>query len=159
MVQMKDRLLRGLAYATNTLYPTWFRWKLLYVALRLYRCLPLYPTWFRWKWYKAHLRKFKIKLYIPHGSDERFDKRTIELSSRFFISHMVQMKAKSIKAAPKGPGSFISHMVQMKVLLSIHFSNSWSVFISHMVQMKVGYSSLIDTSLIQLYIPHGSDER
>ena len=21
-------------------------------------------------WYKAHLRKFKIKLYIPHGSDE-----------------------------------------------------------------------------------------
>ena len=57
----------------NTLYPTWFRWKgKIELTSRRYR-QSLYPTWFRWKF------SIKEQLGLPPG---------------FFISHMVQMKAK-----------------------------------------------------------------
>ena len=33
-----------------------------------------------------------LKLYIPHGSDERTEGRLLILTFSHFISHMVQMK-------------------------------------------------------------------
>jgi len=33
-------------------------------------------------------------LYIPHGSDERFPSKPSEYTNFYFISHMVQMKAR-----------------------------------------------------------------
>jgi len=32
----------------------------------------LYPTWFRWKLYYAAIARQQSDLYIPHGSDESF---------------------------------------------------------------------------------------
>ena len=71
MVQMKvlPTVARGLRHFS--LYPTWFRWKQL-LDFWLAEQLLFISHMVQMKgWYKAHLRKFGIKLYIPHGSDER----------------------------------------------------------------------------------------
>ena len=103
-----------------------------------FKFLTLYPTWFRWK--ESSFIYFllpELKLYIPHGSDERSNNDSMLFASSSFISHMVQMKGH------KG----------------IVFGADCHSFISHMVQMKVGEAPMRRTSDLFLYIPHGSDER
>ena len=137
MVQMKVQRQLSLPLPMISLYPTWFRWKIITLYIRKKMKMTLYPTWFRWK----HLRDlqrystqkplyptwfrwkndlgadigFLEDLYIPHGSDERSSVCSISVVLVVFISHMVQMKVSIYKEDHK------------------EFSN--------------------------LYIPHGSDER
>jgi len=94
MVQMKDlnyKLSRGLKHRFIS---HMVQMKVRQVTLFRPSHNALYPTWFRWKWYKAHLRKFHIKLYIPHGSDERIFCYSMLNHLKDFISHMVQMKGR-----------------------------------------------------------------
>jgi len=112
------------------------------------------------KGYRAHLRKFKIKLYIPHGSDERGIREKPKSKTRkSFISHMVQMKEDIKKFCKFVRYFFISHMVQMKGGIDLYPHNLNATFISHMVQMKASYPSVYPLLPPVLYIPHGSDER
>ncbi len=135
---MKDLGLYAYLRCRKTLYPTWFRWK-------------RHFWWFFWG--------FRANLYIPHGSDESGSGYIVHKMRSDFISHMVQMKVKTVHSRkfhhkrlyiPHGSDerspcssisfsrpSFISHMVQMK-------GGYWQcgvvqnfLFISHMVQMKV----------------------
>ncbi len=52
----------------------------------------LYPTWFRWKVHLLLLVLFSLHLYIPHGSDESKSSQKFIAKRSRFISHMVQMK-------------------------------------------------------------------
>ncbi len=98
-------------------------------------------------------------LYIPHGSDESTLSLDMPTLHRFFISHMVQMKAASFMSPMPGSVNFISHMVQMKASSLLEKPPPFANFISHMVQMKGdAFTSWIWMSHC-LYIPHGSDER
>ena len=115
MVQMKGSISLLLLCVISSLYPTWFRWK---------RC-------FRFR------KQDVLKLYIPHGSDERHQQLVHYGLSLYFISHMVQMKVSNGKH---------EHIL-------VRF------FISHMVQMKGNNKYRGHTAKWQLYIPHGSDER
>ena len=94
MVQMKAIMQMFLSRPLPSLYPTWFRWKLLkssdkiilinifishMVQMKVYMIsLPdffdyaLYPTWFRWKSTVGTPNLSTHNLYIPHGSDESF---------------------------------------------------------------------------------------
>jgi len=78
--------------------------------------------------------------------------------TKFFISHMVQMKGDREFILRAFESTFISHMVQMKGASSNSFSPQSSFFISHMVQMKDRCKTRCLTCFY-LYIPHGSDER
>ena len=150
-----DESLKDFSYRirTWTLYPTWFRWKILKKCIDRYGYTSLYPTWFRWKiadW-------------------------TLFISSWVtFISHMVQMKVteKDIVSL-KEPADFISHMVQMKGYFLKSFFRGWKTlyptwfrwkkahwqrrqaqqgyFISHMVQMKALKTNVALHSLLTLY--------
>ena len=77
----------------NTLYPTWFRWK---VGENGYPVIPfqLYIPHGSDESCHSMLNHLKdSKLYIPHGSDERCIKRQkMRSAQNIFISHMVQMK-------------------------------------------------------------------
>ena len=54
----------------------------------------LYPTWFRWKMRYANEVPHDDDLYIPHGSDESWKTNHMKSPLIYFISHMVQMKAR-----------------------------------------------------------------
>ena len=70
MVQMEVYQLLYLQAFTQTLYPTWFRWKKNLFHRPWCAFIALYPTWFRWKEVEKLLNKKKVDvLYIPHGSD------------------------------------------------------------------------------------------
>ena len=47
----------------------------------------------------------------------------------------------------------------MKVIIFLALSDFCGVFISHMVQMKEKMGKFDILGIMQLYIPHGSDER
>ena len=87
-------------------------------------------------WYKAHLRKFKIRLYIPHGSDERTEEMlylplhhhplyptwfrwkrsysdTIQITRNLYIPHGSDERT-AVATLTLDSSDFISHMVQMK---------------------------------------------
>ena len=155
---MKERSTLTCRCGSASLYPTWFRWKimklheldshsLLYIPhgsderkSRYYTVSAknaLYPTWFRWKLGENKKEKFHIKLYIPHGSDESWK---TQLRTGFCIFLYI----------PHGSDESRTDYLQ---------GMEKTVFISHMVQMKdpVHLSSLLPHQW--LYIPHGSDER
>ena len=101
----------------NTLYPTWFRWKLSLDVKSSERFETLYPTWFRWKMYKKTKNAFGAEhLYIPHGSDER----CLLVSLLGWVCHPLYPTWFRWKRASGNCHcqwcSFISHMVQMKVV-------------------------------------------
>ena len=73
MVQMKEKINHLTFKRWDTLYPTWFRWKLQYLRRR----------------------NIQYILYIPHGSDESVPFPVFQRPFPAFISHMVQMKVLS----------------------------------------------------------------
>ena len=69
---------------------------------------------------KYHAKK--IRLYIPHGSDE----------------------TPPLPGAGPGDRGFISHTVQMKLMISIMDHINKHFFVSHTVQMKPNYGLSFD---------------
>ena len=133
---------------------------LLYVALRLCRCLPLYPTWFRWKIGRTHRRGSTIHTLYPTWfrwkslQHRQHQQRSLSLYPTWFrwkfathnvwperfnlyIPHGSDESGKACRLIYSSPATFISHMVQMKVPFRSNPSTQPNAFISHMVQMKV----------------------
>ena len=116
--------------------------------------------------------KSSKRLYIPHGSDERWEYHRHMIILGSFISHMVQMKESSVQvpniraftlyptwfrwkdnkiwkcAAPRS--LYIPHGSDESASSS-SFSPQSSTFISHMVQMKESYSDHLIILMISLY--------
>jgi len=92
MVQMKGKS-RGLVPLLNISFISHMvQMKACKSLLQTFKSYSLYPTWFRWKGLDLVFITQNPKLYIPHGSDERFIDCLSLIVSRHFISHMVQMK-------------------------------------------------------------------
>ena len=127
-------------------------------AASLFSSSTLYPTWFRWKLIKD-MYFSGVKGFISHMVQMKApDLFFILRKEMTFISHMVQMKAPDLFFILRKEMTFISHMVQMKVKSTFTKGLDISYFISHMVQMKA--SNVYRTRQFGwLYIPHGSDER
>ena len=170
----------ALTFNELTLYPTWFRWKLLFLILILLLKFALYPTWFRWKFANIDACNFSVILYIPHGSDERVRCGLYQARLRplyptwfrwkkwdwmswiimtYFISHMVQMKALVFCPPRLLLRHFISHMVQMKDFHRNLPSTPISTLYPTWFRWKQGKITTDNCSHPELYIPHGSDER
>ena len=79
----------------------------------------------------------KYTLYIPHGSDERFNDKFITLHVKdLYIPH----------GSDEREDRRNCHRDRRR-------------FISHMVQMKEKCFRFRKADVLKLYIPHGSDER
>ena len=138
MVQMKVLMLMITNWKACSLYPTWFRWKLPVplVAIAYAPCLYI-PHGSD----ESNLWNFRIYnqmlLYIPHGSDERVAWHAKVAAMQNFISHMVQMKAKTQKSGSKS---------------CVTLYPTWFRWKSFYFYALCWWGS-------SLYIPHGSDER
>jgi len=181
MVQMKAHQNLIMFAMRTSLYPTWFRWKFESVLPAiLYDCLyiphgsdesikilpfrhsfcsfishmvqmkekilivcsetkpTLYPTWFRWK------MSINISVKYP---------------TRFFISHMVQMKDtprkdRDIWLKPL----YIPHGSDESCWFCLFFSWCHLLYIPHGSDERMNSAICFFTAFF-LYIPHGSDER
>ncbi len=118
MVQMKASFVSTSVDLSESLYPTWFRWKIAKFECASARWSALYPTWFRWKFFLLGVACAAAFALYPTW----FRWKT-NCSAGWtaliitFISHMVQMKESRKCCAGCRSCAFISHMVQMKELL------------------------------------------
>ena len=165
----------------DTLYPTWFRWK--HGASRKLRLIgifishmvqmkvsellqffsvpshSLYPTWFRWKHATTSLKFLHCLLYIPHGSDERFNALPTREEEEALYPTWFRWKfwGLAITIHPL-PLSLYPTWFRWKRFFDIPIFLLLDLYIPHGSDESLSRTDIFNTGL-WLYIPHGSDER
>ena len=136
MVQMKVRSFKSYQAFSSALYPTWFRWKVAVEGSRIYN----------------------VRLYIPHGSDERLPRRvSISEVINLYIPHGSDESRRHFLLSIAPIALYIPHgsderLAQLAKLSRIHpLYPTW-------FRWKRTFN-FYNSTYFNLYIPHGSDER